>query len=72
MTLLHSAQRVVDQAASRWWANDLLGRQHTMLQGYLFLIFLILIGFCFIQGPTALLQPNLLALAALTLLYLLY
>jgi signal transduction histidine kinase len=43
-----------------------------MLQGYLFLIFLILIGFCFIQGPTALLQPNLLALAALTLLYLLY
>lgn len=72
MTLFHSAQRVVDQAMSRWWANDLFGRRHTMLQGYLFLIFLILIGFCFIQGPTALLQPNLLALAALTLLYLLY
>lgn len=72
MTLFHSAQRVVDQTMSRWWANDLLGRQHTMLQGYLFFIFLILIGFCFIQGPTALLQPNLLALAALTLLYLLY
>jgi len=72
MTLFHSAQRVADQAMSRWWAKDLLGRQHTMLQGYLFLIFLILIGFCFIQGPTDLLPSNLLALAALSLLYLLY
>lgn len=43
-----------------------------MLQVYLFLIFLILFGFCFIQGPTDLLQSNLLALAALALLYLFY
>ena len=57
---------------SRWWAKDLVGRQHTMLQGYLFLIFLILIGFCFIQGPTSFLQSNLMAASALALLYLLY
>jgi signal transduction histidine kinase/CheY-like chemotaxis protein len=72
MTLFLSVQRVLDQAMSRWWAKDLVGRQHTMLQGYLFLIFLILIGFCFIQGPSDFLQSNLTALAAYALLYLLY
>jgi signal transduction histidine kinase/CheY-like chemotaxis protein len=72
MALFHGAQRVIDQAMSSWWAKDLVGRQHTMLQGYLFLIFLILIGFCFIQGPTDYLLSNLLALAAYALLYLLY
>lgn len=72
MTLFLSVQRMLDQAMSRWWAKDLVGRQHTMLQGYLFLIFLILIGFCFIQGPTDYLLSNLLALAAYALLYLLY
>jgi signal transduction histidine kinase len=38
----------------------------------LFLIFLIVGGFCFIQGPTDYLLSNLLALAGLALLYLLY
>jgi len=43
-----------------------------MLQSYLLLIFLIVGGFCFIQGPTDYLLSNLLSLAALALLYLLY
>jgi signal transduction histidine kinase len=43
-----------------------------MLQSYLLLIFLIVSGFCFIQGPADYLLSNLLALAALALLYLLY
>ena len=38
----------------------------------MFLIFLIVGGFCFIQGPTDYLLSNLLALAGLALLYLLY
>ena len=43
-----------------------------MLQGYLLLIFFIVGGFCFIEGPTDYLLSNLLTLAALALLYLLY
>ena len=43
-----------------------------MLQGYLLLIFITVAGFCFVHGPAAYLQANLLAMTAMALLYLLY
>ena len=68
MPLSKTAQWVAEQTTSRWWAQDLAGQQHMMLQSYLLLIFLIIGGFCFIQGPTDYLLSNLWALAALALL----
>ena len=72
MPLSQTAKWVTAQTTARWWSQDLAGQRHFMLQSYLFLIFLIVGGFCFIQGPTDYLLSNLLALAGLALLYLLY
>lgn len=72
MPLSQTAKWITAQTTARWWAQDLAGQQHTLLQGYVFLIFLTVGGFCFIQGPADFLQSNLLFLAALALLYLLY
>ncbi len=72
MPLSQTAKWVTAQTTARWWSQDLAGQRHFMLQSYLLLIFLIVGGFCFIQGPTDYLLSNLLALAALALLYLLY
>ena len=72
MPLSQTAKWIAAQTTARWWSQDLAGQRHFMLQSYLLLIFLIVGGFCFIQGPTDYLLSNLLALATLALLYLLY
>ena len=72
MPLSQTAQWVTEQTRARWWSQDFAGQQHTMLQVYVVVIFLMVGGFCFIQGPADFLQSNLLFLAALSLLYLLY
>ena len=72
MPLSQTAKWVTAQTTARWWSQDLAGQRHFMLQSYLLLIFLIVGGFCFIQGPADYLLSNLLTLATLALLYLLY
>ena len=72
MPLSQTAKWVTEQTTAKWWSQDLAGQRHFMLQSYLVLIFFIVGGFCFIQGPTDYLLSNILALAALALLYLLY
>lgn len=59
-------------ALLRLWPKDLAGQRHLMLQGYMLLIFMTVIGFCFVQGPTDYLHACLLALAAMALLYAFY
>ena len=59
-------------ALLRLWPQALADQRHVMLQGYLLLIFITVAGFCFVQGPTPYLHANLLAMTAMTVLYLLY
>ena len=56
----------------RLWPQELAAQRHVMLQGYLLLIFITVAGFCFVQGPAPYLHANMLALAAMAVLYLLY